>query len=660
MSTSLIVTCFSRRWSIHALILVVVVTFILRGEVFADVVQSAQDGSWEAGSTWVGGNVPDSNDTVIISDSVELSGQFNANSLSLNNGGRLTLQPYSRLTLLTGSSIQGATLVLKSGSTLELFGTLAMSTTSLLDARCSDSAWCTIQSPNSGGSINLSSGAQLLGQYLEVQQVGNSALPALSLQHPVTLALERVRFSNGGSVTSINIPTATDVIQILDSTWRSTQSSIAFSSSGWNRLTSGTRLLRGNVFDKPIRLFPPTDFSLEGNYFQLGYEVSRGPWRSFSGNLVRHLGINGGLLVESNTKDNYWVVDNPQLINPHFLWAGPPPAIDIDGDIFEFTGTNGDGDCLLVSSETQPVQISLRNSIVLPNAGGENSGTLFSALGESGVTLYAEHNTYFTGSQGAAVGETYRGHPGQIASFRSNVAWNSDPQRGAMILSYTSLADVVTPGGLSHNSAFRVAHKFHNLIFSSSVNQSADLNFDPQFVDSSRKISKWDASLSGPGTVQHALTELSKKNDPGNANTSYQIANLIRYVREGFYPTNSAFHGSAHDGTTRGAVQDASGSTLSGPPPTPHVTPGSGGGTVIPNPSSPNQPQQPGNVTIIDPSTGVIITWLPPIVAGDVGDFVAQPNPDQVKCGKRKRKNCRKKKRRLSLKCKCKKRRNRR
>jgi hypothetical protein len=653
----LIATCLPFRSSIHILALLVCIAFSPQREVLADVVQSIQDGSWNVGGTWVGGQVPRSDDSVIISDSIEISEQVAANSLSLTDGGRLTLKPHSRLSLFAGGSIQGATLVLESGSTLELFGILSMRGTSLLDARCVDPAWCTIQSPNSSGSIDLYPGAQLLGQYVEMEKLGNSSLPAISLRHPVTLFLERVRFSSGGSVTSINsIPTPTEVIQILNSTWRSTQSPVAFSSSGWNRLTSGTRLLRGNVFDKPIRLFPPTDFSLEGNYFQLGYEVSRGPWRSFSGNLVRHLGTNGGLLVESNTKDNYWIVDNPQIANPHFLWAGPPPTVDIDGDIFEFTGTNGDGDCLLVSSETQPVHISLRNSIVLPNAGDENSGTLFSALGGPGVTLYVEHNTYFTGSQGAAVGETYKGHPGQIASFRSNIAWNKDPQRGAMILSYTPLADVVTPGGLSHNAAFRVASKFQHLIFSSPVDQSADLNLDPQFMDKERKIAKWDSSLSGPGTVQHALAELSKKNDPGNASTNYQIANLIRYVRQGFYPTNPVFSGSAHDGTTRGAVQDASGATLSGPPPTPHVTP-------VPNtppPSSPGQPQQSSDITVVDPSTGIIIAWLPPIVAGSVGDFVTQPSTDQVTCGKSKRKSCRRRKMRISLKCKCKKRRHRR
>lgn len=83
----------------------------------------------------------------------------------------------------------------------------------------------------------------------------------------------------------------------------------------------------------------------------------------------------------------------------------------------------------------------------------------------------------------------------------------------------------------------------------------ADITSDPQFLDASRTVATWDASLGGAGTRANVATELAKRSGFGGTyNTDYTIANLKTYLFTGFRPTNSAFLASGSDGTAIGAV----------------------------------------------------------------------------------------------------------
>jgi hypothetical protein len=70
---------------------------------------------------------------------------------------------------------------------------------------------------------------------------------------------------------------------------------------------------------------------------------------------------------------------------------------------------------------------------------------------------------------------------------------------------------------------------------------------DPQFVDSTRNVGTWDASLGGPGTEESAYARLYA--DPTLTRTA-----LLPYLKAGFAPRNVAISTAAHDGTTIGAI----------------------------------------------------------------------------------------------------------
>jgi hypothetical protein len=83
-----------------------------------------------------------------------------------------------------------------------------------------------------------------------------------------------------------------------------------------------------------------------------------------------------------------------------------------------------------------------------------------------------------------------------------------------------------------------------------------DIDEDPAFVDPTRNIATWDASLGGPGTLANAVAELRKLNTPSH-NANYTVAALLAWVKAGFAPTNVNLQNAGHDNVTIGAVEYA-------------------------------------------------------------------------------------------------------
>ena len=83
---------------------------------------------------------------------------------------------------------------------------------------------------------------------------------------------------------------------------------------------------------------------------------------------------------------------------------------------------------------------------------------------------------------------------------------------------------------------------------------------DPALFDPSRDIARWDASLGGPGTAEHAIAEMKKRNDDIGFDPNYSVANLVRFVAQGHATT--ATHLVADDGLPIGpALHPAPGAT---------------------------------------------------------------------------------------------------
>src|SRR6185437_5345468 len=91
-----------------------------------------------------------------------------------------------------------------------------------------------------------------------------------------------------------------------------------------------------------------------------------------------------------------------------------------------------------------------------------------------------------------------------------------------------------------------------NIFSNTPIADTTDVDADPAFVDNTRGLAAWDASLGGPGTIDHALAGLAAVNQtPG---TRYTTANLLAFVRAGYQPTNPALRNAGHDRADIGAM----------------------------------------------------------------------------------------------------------
>ena len=318
--------------------------------------------------------------------------------------------------------------------------------------------------------------------------------------------------------------------------------------------TTGTRLVDACVFDKVVQFFSPRDTTITNNYFHEKFTVTDGNWTLFSGNLVRDSEA-ASMNIAGSVSDCFFLEDHTNN-NPHFIQVlNYDRAMTVDGCVFEYTGTSAVGDCILLANPASARTATITGNIFLPNSAGEDSGTLFSCLGGANVTLVCEHNTCFAGSQGAAVGETYAGHTGMISSFKSNIIWDTSA-RGFKLYdsgSNDSVSDLVSAAAANYNCGHNLLagsnlKGYDALEFSSGSPGANDVDVDPQFVDESRDLAKWDQSLGGVGTVAAALARLQ-------ADPTLTASSLIPYIQAGFAVTNPLLENAGHDGVTIGAME---------------------------------------------------------------------------------------------------------
>lgn len=560
----------------------------------AETIFSLQSGNWSEPSTWSADRVPQNGDVVVIRDHVQIdthavvgeSSDSDATGLSVESPGSLTILSGFQLTLRGSAKLDNAPLTMKPGSILEFDSSLAISPSSsayslqigaannqpqarLIIQGTADMR-CKIQSQKTNGGANgfitddgFLQGGLITGSYVDFESVGDSSRSAIQIAATgdAFFQLENAIFKNCGALRSTYHLGENVIFSLKNITWRQTLGPLSAEINSYNELVSGLREISNCVFDKEVRFYPPTGLLISENIFGAGFDVLDGNWAGFKNNLVRHEGT--ARRIASSVSNNYWLIDNSQKVNPHFLQAGTYSRdITVDGEIFDFRGANGDGDCILIGEPQEPVKVTVKNCIVLPNSASDNSGTLFSALGNNNIEIVAEHNTYFTGSQGAACGETYEGKHGMISSFRSNLAWDSVGGRGYKLFDSginNNVVDLVSSEMADFNLGFNLRlgsnlRGYDNLEFSNGSPGEHDLELNPLFRDPTRNISSWDESLGGPGSAEHAYSEIIKINDLTGYNGAYTVAALYRYVREGFSPANILLKNAAHDGTDIGAV----------------------------------------------------------------------------------------------------------
>jgi hypothetical protein len=371
--------------------------------------------------------------------------------------------------------------------------------------------------------------------------------------------------SCGGIDHGANHIGAASVFSLKRCKWSDTKTAKSLRISSYGDMTTGTRRIERCVFDKKVDYLAPRDFTIINTYHHDGWTTTTTDaegWAQFDGNTVRitasDLNINGPV-------SNYYLLMDFTTSNPHGFQPATYGAVgtyDMTDGVYEYTGTASDGDCIVIGVPGSAATINMRRNIFLPNSVGQSSGTAFSALGGANATLNFEWNTDFLGTGGGvAVGENYTGHAGMLAKCRNNIFWDTTARAYAIFDSGTNdnKIDLLAAADCTNNTIFNALTGsngvgINNLESSTGTFNANGLYVDPQFVDSSRNLKKWDLSLGGAGTVASALARLQV--DP-----SLCASSLLPYVRAGFAVQATALRTGAHDGTVVGAVQAAAGAS---------------------------------------------------------------------------------------------------
>ena len=91
----------------------------------------------------------------------------------------------------------------------------------------------------------------------------------------------------------------------------------------------------------------------------------------------------------------------------------------------------------------------------------------------------------------------------------------------------------------------------HQARFTSNIDRQS-VTYNPRFFDPTRNLAAWDRSLGGPGTAEHAIQELKKRNDDLGFDSRYKVEELTAWVAKGFAVTDAQALGS--DGLPMGAA----------------------------------------------------------------------------------------------------------
>lgn len=253
--------------------------------------------------------------------------------------------------------------------------------------------------------------------------------------------------------------------------------------------------------------------------------------------------------------------------NPHFFTPSGQFATNFIGLVFEYLGTDNNGDCILQPAPSVLRTITVTGCIVLPSAGAGSSGALCNHLqaGNNNVLWRVQRNTVAVGNSnalGAMMFEVAGGASGLVDYVKDNLCV-SDSVNGRIVAAngLNLIDDAITAA--DHNSIW-------NLTLDAAVTdpyEPADADFgvtpgtgdvyaNPSFTGNfySCGLAAWDSSLGGAGTAANALTELQKRNDVSGFNSAYTPINFISFVRAAATPTNLALKGAASDGGDIGAV----------------------------------------------------------------------------------------------------------
>lgn len=562
-------------------------------------------GNWSSGSTWVGGVKPAPGDDVVILHDVTVDEAIDIGAGTASTDyacltitdATLTFSPSLSHTIRGGIVHEGAAIFQVDSST---------GTGVTIEFDCPVAyEWRTANGHNSGAKVILTGGASsrvtiqsksggsniwirdgddadtylqggwIQAQYTNFTRIGDATNPLarISATGDADVYFLHCRMDSCGSIGGFYNIGSDATFRIEDCNFSNTVGDSVMQTASAVSISAGTRTFLRNSCDKIVYFYAPYGFQIESNVFYNSYGCSEGDWLSFDDNLVR---VDNGIAPHQGPMtNNMFIHSDTAQNNPHYVQAGYYTD-EITGNIFysAFTGSNGEGDCVQLGTPSSATTVTVKNNIVLRAAGGETSGTILSALGNSNTTAAVTHNTVFVGTQAAlAVGETHAGTSGMITAFKSNICY-SDGSNGYKIWDSgtdDSVTDLITSSNADYNCGFGLLtgsnlKGYHHLEFSSGSPGANDVDEDPGFVDDTRNPVTFDTLNGGAGSLSNFFTEFLKLN-LSTYDSAYNTTDLLAHIRAGMTPTNANLDSAGHDGADIGAVSftPSAGNTVDAP-----------------------------------------------------------------------------------------------
>jgi len=378
--------------------------------------------------------------------------------------------------------------------------------------------------------------------------------------------IDHCYFLECGTMTGATAVVAGGKVIYTNSTWSGSLGSTTLNLPAFTN--SGTKIISGNVFDK-IANIGQGDWTVEGNLFMEGYLPTAGTkWNTQTGNFVRRT-TQPVLNVYGDSLNEFWYKDG-SISNAHQMTLGTTSGLTISGTVFGHSAADQVGDAIQPGSPASSRTYAIKHCILLPvESNGLQPGKLYGVASSNAfVTSSAVHNTYIStaiGETGISYGETYAGYDGLYTAIKSNLAWSPYTNSASVAIRQANSIQQSNPTQWDYNGKWNPrsgtdGYGYNAVtggpIFSSGSPGLHDVTVtsDP-FFDRTRNLPTWDAYLGGPGTKEHALGQLFKRNDRAGYDSRYNIADLVTWVKEGFRVTNSSLYNAGHDGATIGAME---------------------------------------------------------------------------------------------------------
>lgn len=575
-----------------------------------DLKTSAADGLASLGATWVGGVAPVDGDTIDQKHNIDwdydcilgvsgvngtLAGEQTANNKVLKILAGVTLE------LRGDFIIQGnfATLCYCidgiAGSTLRFNSSLAADPTntkyccrpraggtgaSYRFTGTDDNNRCIIESVVGGGNGYFSRGGfastgQFSATFTNFIRIGDATNPFYEISYgsngvtgTQSLLINDCIFDGCKGLNVTNSANANTVVDWQRNTMRNTVTAANSGGIFPTFTVAGTKLIKNSIFDKVVSI-GNANWQIGGSYFLEGWASgARTALMTEDAPIFISKSTQPALDALADHKDGYFL-QRGNVGNAHLLTGlgRIDRAYTIDGMIFDNPdSTDEAGDCLSSFNTTSARTHIIKNCIQLENSQNNAFGKFISG-GGANVNYDTTHCTFPSSvdfiENGCSYGEIAGAHAGMFKVFDSNLAYSRTANKavlGSRLVG--TLQDGFTIATTRKNGTWN-AHNgsedvdgWHshsaNKMFTVAPEAPINVLNDP-FVQLDANIKTWDASLGGPGTVDNAVTEMCKKNEPASFNTDYTLSNLVAYIRAARAVTASEFKDAGEDGLTIGA-----------------------------------------------------------------------------------------------------------